>query len=122
MIFCNRTLIAENPDHVCAAGMVPRHPSELYEATLEGLVLFLVLRWATHRAGFLEKRGLVTGIFLTGYGISRALLENVREPDEFMPDALKHWITMGMLLSIPMIVVGVWLIWRTRTSASSAKA
>lgn len=118
MVFCNATIKAANGG-VCPAGDVPRHPSELYEATLEGLVLFLVLRWATHRAGCLEKRGLVTGIFLTGYGISRLVLENVREPDDFMPEALKHWITMGMLLSIPMILIGVWLIWRTRTAAAA---
>ncbi len=113
MVFCNATIRAANQG-ACPAGDQPRHPSELYEAALEGLVLFLVLRWATHRMGFLQRRGLVTGIFLTGYGIARLLLENVREPDDFMPDALKHWLTMGMLLSIPMILVGLWLIWRTR--------
>jgi phosphatidylglycerol:prolipoprotein diacylglycerol transferase len=105
---------------LCPAGMQPRHPSQLYEATLEGLVLFLVLRFATHRLGLLGRRGMVTGVFLVGYGLARIALENVREPDEFMPEALRSWITMGMLLSIPMILFGAWLIWRARTRPAAA--
>ena len=60
----------------------------------------------------LAKPGYVTGLFLLGYGLIRACLETVREPDSFMPQALQGGLTMGMLLSIPMIVVGVWLMWR----------
>jgi phosphatidylglycerol:prolipoprotein diacylglycerol transferase len=118
MVFCNHTIERAN-DGTCPAGLEPRHPSQLYEATLEGVVLFLILRWATHKAGFLQRRGLVTGIFLAGYGIIRLLLENVREPDSFMPEFLKHWLTMGMLLSIPMILFGLWLVWRTRTQPAA---
>ncbi|MDX2237901.1 MAG: prolipoprotein diacylglyceryl transferase [Hyphomonadaceae bacterium] len=91
------------------AGPLPRHPSQLYEAFLEGLVLFIVLRVATHRFNALQKPGLTTGLFLVGYGLSRALVEVVREPDSHMPEALQGYVTMGMLLSLPMIAAGVWL-------------
>jgi phosphatidylglycerol:prolipoprotein diacylglycerol transferase len=90
---------------------VPRHPSQLYEAALEGVVLFIVLRWATHGARLLNRRGVVVGLFVAGYGIIRVALENVREPDSYMPH-FPLGLTMGMLLSTPMIIVGVWLIWR----------
>jgi phosphatidylglycerol:prolipoprotein diacylglycerol transferase len=91
------------------AGPLPRHPSQLYEAFLEGLVLFIVLRVATHRFNALQKPGLTTGLFLVGYGLSRALVEVVREPDSHMPEALQGYVTMGMLLSLPMIAAGLWL-------------
>ena len=90
----------------------PRHPSQIYEAILEGLVLFLVLRWATHSKLWLQRRGVVAGLFLAGYGLFRASLEWVREPDAQMFDFLRDYLTMGMLLSIPMIAAGAWLIWR----------
>jgi len=93
------------------AGPEPRHPSQLYEASLEGIVLFLVLRWATHSRKFLNRRGVVMGIFVAGYGVARTSLENVREPDAYMPH-FPLGLTMGMMLSIPMILVGAWLIWR----------
>jgi phosphatidylglycerol:prolipoprotein diacylglycerol transferase len=93
------------------AGPQPRHPSQLYEAALEGLVLFLVLRWATHGAKLLNRRGVVMGMFVAGYGAIRVALENVREPDSYMP-SFPLGLTMGMMLSIPMILVGLGLIWR----------
>jgi phosphatidylglycerol:prolipoprotein diacylglycerol transferase len=93
------------------AGPLPRHPSQLYEAALEGIVMFLVLRWATHRKHWLNRRGVVMGMFLTGYGLIRITLENVREPDSYMPH-FPLGLTMGMMLSAPMVVAGVWLIWR----------
>jgi phosphatidylglycerol:prolipoprotein diacylglycerol transferase len=93
------------------AGPFPRHPSQIYEALLEGLVLFFILFWATHSKLWLQRRGVVAGLFLLGYGVFRALLENVREPDGFMPD-FPLGLTMGMMLSIPMLVGGAWLVWR----------
>jgi phosphatidylglycerol:prolipoprotein diacylglycerol transferase len=93
------------------AGPEPRHPSQLYEAALEGLVLFLVLRWATHAAKFTNRRGIVMGLFSAGYGIIRISLENVREPDAYLPD-FPLGLTMGMMLSAPMIIFGLLLIWR----------
>jgi phosphatidylglycerol:prolipoprotein diacylglycerol transferase len=111
MIFCNARIQAEyNGD--CPAGILPRHPSQLYEASLEGLVLFLALRIVTHHTPALKRPGLTTGVFLVGYGLARFSLEHVREPDSFMPTALKGFLTMGMLLSLPMMAVGAWLIWR----------
>jgi phosphatidylglycerol---prolipoprotein diacylglyceryl transferase len=93
------------------AGPEPRHPSELYEAGLEGIVLFLLLRWSTHGRKDLNRRGVVMGLFIAGYGLVRTSLENVREPDAYMP-SFPFGLTMGMILSIPMIAVGAWMVWR----------
>ena len=96
------------------AGPDPRHPSQLYEAALEGLVLFLVLRLATHRFGALKKPGIVTGLFVGGYGLFRFLIEFVREPDVQI-GFLAGGLTMGMLLSLPMVLIGAALaIWAAR--------
>ena len=93
------------------AGPEPRHPSQLYEAALEGIVMFLLLRWATHNRKWLNRPGVVMGLFLAGYGAIRISLENVREPDSYMPH-FPLGLTMGMMLSAPMVVAGVILIWR----------
>lgn len=93
------------------AGIMPRHPSQIYEALLEGLLLFVVLRLAIHRGKLLNRRGVVAGAFFLGYAICRIALENVREPDAGMPD-FPLGLTMGMMLSIPMVLGGAWLIWR----------
>jgi phosphatidylglycerol:prolipoprotein diacylglycerol transferase len=95
-------------DPLCAL----RHPSQLYEAALEGLLIFVVVNFATWKHRSLARPGLNTGLFLVIYGLSRALLEMVREPDAHMPDALRGYVTMGMILSIPMIIAGAWLIHR----------
>jgi len=91
-----------------AAGDFPRHPSQLYEASLEGLALGLVL-WTAARAGALKTPGLAAGVFGVGYGLSRIFCEFFRDPD---PDqeALAHGLTMGMVLSLPMILAGLALI------------
>ncbi len=86
------------------AGPLPRHPSQLYEAALEGLALFLVLFVAV-RLGALRRPGLVTGIFAVGYGAARIASEFFREPDPQL-GFLFGGATMGMLLSLPMIAVG----------------
>jgi phosphatidylglycerol:prolipoprotein diacylglycerol transferase len=120
MVFCNNTIRAANAGG-CPAGLEPRHPSQLYEAALEGLVLFAVLRIATHKFGTLRRPGLTAGIFLLGYGLVRASLEQVRSPDAQMPDALRGYVTMGLLLSVPMIAIGVWLVRRAlRTPAAAS--
>ncbi|WP_372783128.1 prolipoprotein diacylglyceryl transferase [Phenylobacterium sp.] len=93
------------------AGPLPRHPSQLYEAALEGVAMFLLLFWAAHGKKWLNRRGVVMGLFLTGYGLIRIGLENVREPDSYMPH-FPLGLTMGMMLSAPMVLIGVWLIWR----------
>jgi phosphatidylglycerol:prolipoprotein diacylglycerol transferase len=87
------------------AGPLPRHPSQLYEAALEGLVLGGVL-WLMIRAGALQRPGLVTGIFAVGYGVARIICEFFREPD---PQLGFLWggMTMGMLLSVPLMLIGI---------------
>lgn len=91
-----------------------RHPSQLYEAGLEGLVLFAVVMVAIYRFRTLARPGLTTGIFLTGYGAARFLVEHFREPDPQLGYLLGGWLTMGMLLSLPMILIGLWFIRRAR--------
>ena len=95
------------------ADSLPRHPSQLYECVLEGVVLFIVVRIATHRHAAFKRPGLATGVFLVGYGVARTLVEVfAREPDAFLPDILRGYITMGFLLSLPMILLGAWFIRR----------
>lgn len=95
---------------------VPRHPSQIYEAGLEGLVLFLVL-FVLIRRGALERRGFVTGAFLTGYALARALVEFVREPDAHL-GFLIGGATMGQLLSLPMLLIGIAILaWSYRARA-----
>jgi phosphatidylglycerol---prolipoprotein diacylglyceryl transferase len=104
-----------------APDALPRHPSQLYEAALEGIVLFLILRWATHRARWLPKQGALTGLFMLGYGAARIALENVRNPDIGMPN-FPLGLTMGMILSIPMVLAGLWLIVRALRAPAPAAA
>ena len=100
---------------------LPRHPSQLYEAALEGVVLFLILRWATHGAKLLPRRGMVAGLFLLFYGLFRIAVEFLREPDQHLPNALRDYATLGMLLSVPMVLAGAWLIARARRMDSLAQ-
>lgn len=89
-----------------AAGNFPRHPSQLYEAVLEGIVIFCVL-FALSRKLPPRPRGTFLGIFLVMYGVFRLLVEFVREPDVQLGYLWGGWLTMGQLLSVPLIVVGV---------------
>jgi phosphatidylglycerol:prolipoprotein diacylglycerol transferase len=91
-----------------SGGPVPRHPSQLYEATLEGLVLLLVLGLLI-RAGALKRPGFIIGSFAIGYAIARSFCELFREPDVQL-GFLWGGLTMGMLLSIPLLLFGVVLI------------
>lgn len=104
-----------------AGGDLPRHPSQLYEGLLEGLVLFLVLRLLTHRYHKLASPGFVSGAFAVGYGLARTFSEFFREPD-IQIGYLAGGLTMGMLLSIPMIIAGIVLmVWASRRSDSAAE-
>jgi phosphatidylglycerol---prolipoprotein diacylglyceryl transferase len=94
------------------AGPLPRHPSQLYEAVLEGFVLFFVLRLAINLGG-LRRKGLISGIFAVGYGAARIACEFFREPDPQL-GFLIGGATMGMLLSLPLIAAGIILISRAR--------
>ncbi|SDJ00436.1 Prolipoprotein diacylglyceryl transferase [Ferrimonas sediminum] len=89
------------------AGPLPRHPSQLYEAILEGLVLFLLLAWYKRCT---DKPGAVAGMFLIGYGCARFLIEYVRQPDAHM--SLYWGFSMGQLLTVPMLAYGLYLILR----------
>ena len=113
MVFCNER-IREASYGSCPAGTDPRHPSQLYEAALEGVALFAIINVLTLRFDSLRRPGMNSGVFLVCYGLFRALLETVREPDSQMPEALRGFVTMGMLLSLPMIVIGAWLIVRAQ--------
>ncbi len=109
------------------AGMCARHPSQLYEAALEGVLLGSVLLWLVYRRGAFRKPGLIMGVFLAGYGASRFLVEFVRQPDaQFIspgnPLGLAwhfggYGLTMGQILSLPMIALGLWFALRARRTA-----
>ena len=93
---------------------VPRHPSQLYEAALEGLALFLLLRLLTHRHGGLQSPGLVTGMFLLGYGLARSFCELFRQFDADHAFSA-YGFTPGIVYSIPMILLGIWFIRSAQT-------
>jgi phosphatidylglycerol---prolipoprotein diacylglyceryl transferase len=89
-----------------AGGDVPRHPSQLYESALEGIGIFMVLWLLTHRFGSLRWPGMTGGAFLVLYGAARIFVEFFREPDPQL-GFLVGFLTMGMLLSLPMVLVGI---------------
>ncbi|MFY0611965.1 MAG: prolipoprotein diacylglyceryl transferase [Hyphomicrobiaceae bacterium] len=86
-----------------------RHPSQLYEAALEGLVLFLVIRVLTHSKGALQSPGLATGVFLIGYGCARSFSELFRQFDPVHAFSV-YGLTPGIVYSIPMILLGIWFV------------
>jgi phosphatidylglycerol---prolipoprotein diacylglyceryl transferase len=106
------------------AGLCARHPSQLYEAALEGLLLFLLTLWLAYRHGWLKAPGRIMGLFIAGYGIARFLVEFVRQPDaQFVSEVnplglylhVDGWgLTAGQCLSLPMIAVGLWFLIRAR--------
>ena len=95
------------------ADAVPRHPSQIYQALMEGLILFLVMILLSRHETIRSRFGLLTGIFLIGYGMARIIGELFREPDDFL-GFLWLGATMGQLLSLPMIVAGSWLVLRRK--------
>ena len=100
-----------------SGGPQPRHPSQLYEALLEG-VLFFALLWifsAKKRA-----EGAISGLFAVGYGVFRFGVEFVRMPDAHLGYLAFGWLTMGQLLCIPLLLVGLWLLWRAHTLGAAA--
>ncbi|GAA6208329.1 prolipoprotein diacylglyceryl transferase [Cognatishimia sp. WU-CL00825] len=108
----------------CGDGLAlcARHPSQLYEALLEGAVLLSLLLWLAWRRDALKRPGLITGVFFAGYGLARFLVEFVRQPDaqfvtEGNPLGLAFHmaglgLTMGQILSLPMVLCGLWLMAR----------
>lgn len=105
-------------------GLCARHPSQLYEALGEGLILSVALLYLIFRTKALRRTGLLTGLFISGYGLTRFLVEMVRQPDAHFQTLqnpigyalqLGSWgLTMGQMLSLPMLIVGLWLMARAR--------
>jgi phosphatidylglycerol:prolipoprotein diacylglycerol transferase len=101
---------------------LPRHPSQLYEAFLEGIVLFTVL-WLLQRGGARQRPGMISGVFLIGYGLARVAVEFFRQPDaQYVPAYLaEHFaVTMGQILSLPLVLFGLWLVLRAKPAPAPA--
>ncbi len=91
-----------------AAGGIARHPSQLYEVLLEGMLLFIILWWFSSKP---RPMMAISGLFLLGYGVFRSLVEFVRVPDQHIGYVAFDWLTQGQLLSLPMIILGViWML------------
>ncbi len=104
-------------------GPFARHPSQLYEAGLEGIVLLLVLAALIFGIKAFKTPGLIAGIFVMGYGLSRIFVEFFREPDAQLGYLLgTSWLTMGMVLSLPMVLIGLWAALRALVAARTAEA
>lgn len=96
-----------------SGGPDPRHPSQLYEAGLEGLLLFIVLVIASRREEIRKRPGTLTGIFCVGYAVARALVELFRQPDAHL-GLIFGTTTMGQLLSLPLLIFGIYLFWNAK--------
>jgi len=90
-------------------GPLPRHPSQLYEAASEGLLLFVILAVLAQQPAFRRRGGMLTGLFLIGYSIARSTCELFRQPDDYLPNSgfIFGGISMGQILSFPMLLVGL---------------
>lgn len=95
-----------------------RHPSQLYEAALEGLLLFLVLRYLTHHRDALKEPGIVAGVFLAGYGVARIIGEFFREPHAVHLMNIGPF-TAGQVYCVPMVLAGAYLLYRSRRPAAA---
>jgi phosphatidylglycerol:prolipoprotein diacylglycerol transferase len=110
------------------AGLCARHPSQLYEALLEGVLLGALVLWLAYRRGWLRFPGRIMGLFVAGYGTARFLVEFLRQPDaQFVTEGnplglylhVGGWgLTAGQCLSLPMIAVGLWFLLRARPVAA----
>lgn len=98
-------------------GGVLRHPSQLYEAFFEGLVLFVMLWWYSSKP---RPVGRVAGLFAFGYGVARFGVEFVRSPDAHIGYLAFGWLTMGQVLSLPLVALGLWLLLRNPAQPVSA--
>ncbi|WOR15028.1 prolipoprotein diacylglyceryl transferase [Hyphomonas sp. FCG-A18] len=102
---------------------VARYPSQVYEAVLEGLIPVIVTAILVWRFRALQRPGLIAGLFLLMYGVGRSIAEQFREPDSFTWGVMPDWLTMGQLLSMPMWLGGLYLVWsalsKPRVSATS---
>ena len=112
--------LSDLPWAVVFPGQEPfaRHPSQLYEAGLEGLLTGILLAVMVFRFGALKRPGLVAGTFVSLYAASRIAVEFVRVPDAQVGYLFGGWLTMGMVLSVPMLLLGLWAIWRSNRMAT----
>lgn len=95
----------------------PRHPSQLYEAALEGIVMFVILRIATHHFYALKRPGLTTGIWMIWYAIARSFSEIFREPEPYNIMNIGPF-TAGQMYCVPMVILGIYLIWTALNNKS----
>ncbi|MBW7837579.1 MAG: prolipoprotein diacylglyceryl transferase [Sphingomonadales bacterium] len=98
---------------------LPRHPSQLYEAALEGIVLFIVVNALFHKTRLATRPGILTGVFMIGYAVARMIVELAREPDSQI-GFLAGGVTMGQLLSLPILIFGLALLWHGRRQPPAA--
>lgn len=120
VVFCNDVVRRYNQGQ-CPAGEMPRHPSQLYEAALEGLVLFVILRWLTHTKLALGSPGVVGGAFVAGYGLLRMICELFKDDEYRVFGALP--VTTGLIYCIPMVIAGLLIIRHgLRSSPAGGKA
>jgi len=96
-----------------AGGPAPRHPSQLYEAGLEGLALFALVWLVARKPAYRQRPGLLTGVFCIGYAVARLFVELFREPDAHI-GFLAAGATMGQVLSLPLLAIGLYLVLRAR--------
>lgn len=101
------------------AGPLPRHPSELYEFLLEGVLLFIILWFFSKKP---RPRMAISGLFLLCYGVFRTFAECFRQPDPQLGFLAWGWLTMGQLLSFPMILCGIWILWKVYGKKSLSKS
>jgi len=94
-----------------SGGYLPRHPSQLYEAFFEGALMLLVLNVLWQFKAVRTKQGTVSSVFVVLYGVFRILMEQFREPDAKLGFFFGH-ITMGQMLSVPLVIAGVWVLYR----------
>ncbi len=102
-------------------GGVPRHPSQLYEALLEGVLLFIILFLLQRKESIRNTYGVISGVFIAGYGVCRFIVEFFREPDLQVGFILEHF-SLGQLLSLPMVIAGVYLIYYARRNKKAESA
>ncbi|MEZ5833779.1 MAG: prolipoprotein diacylglyceryl transferase [Dongiaceae bacterium] len=98
--------------------MIPRHPSQLYQAALEGILLFAILHWAGRQQWIRERLGMMTGLFLMGYAITRSIGEIFREPEVNL--GAYSFVTWGQILSVPMFLIGLYLVLRKPQPAAES--
>lgn len=116
MVFCN-AVVAQTYGY-CPAGLAPRYPSQLIEASAEGLLLFVVLQIAIRWFRILERPGLTTAIFLTGYGLARIFSEFFRDSESM----ISGWFSMGMALSLFMWAAAAYFFWHALTNKKRMKS